>query len=101
MKTNRYVARVAAVLFAMSCSAGFAEDGAVRGEVKKIDLAAGKITLKHGPIKSLDMEEEGMTMVFRVTDPAMLKSVGVGDKVMFDAGRVNGQIAVTSIRKSK
>ncbi|MDB5500386.1 MAG: hypothetical protein JWR89_288, partial [Tardiphaga sp.] len=26
---------------------------------------------------------------------------GVGDKVMFDAGRVNGQIAVTSIRKSK
>ncbi|WP_295846688.1 copper-binding protein, partial [Tardiphaga sp.] len=41
------------------------------------------------------------TMVFRVSDPAMLKSVKVGDKVRFDAGRVNGQITVTSIQKSK
>lgn len=34
------------------------------GEVKKIDEAAGKITLKHGPIKNLDMQDESMTMVF-------------------------------------
>jgi Cu/Ag efflux protein CusF len=42
-----------------------------------------------------------MTMVFRVKDPAMLKSVKVGDKVKFDAGRIDGQIVVTSIQKSK
>lgn len=70
------------------------------GEVRKIDEAAGKITLKHGPIKSLDMDE-GMTMVFRVGDPAMLKQVKVGDKVKFDAERVNGQITVTKIQKTK
>jgi len=44
----------------------------VNGQVRKIDEGTGKITLKHGPIKKLDMNE-GMTMVFRVQDPAMLK----------------------------
>ena len=62
--------------------------------------SAGKITLKHGPIKKLDMDE-AMTMVFRVQDPAMLKQVKVGDKVKFEADRVNGQITVTKIEKSK
>ena len=70
------------------------------GQVTKIDESASKITLKHGPIKKLDMED-GMTMVFRVQDPAMLKQVKVGDKVKFEADRVNGQITVTKIQKSK
>jgi Cu/Ag efflux protein CusF len=47
------------------------------------------------------MEEDSMTMVFRVQDPAMPKSLKAGDKVKFDAGRVNGQITVTAIQKSK
>src|SRR5262245_5129151 len=70
----------------------------VDGQVTKIDEAAGKITLKHGPIKKLDMNE-GMTMVFRVQDRAMLKQVKVGDKVRFDADRINGQFTVTKIEK--
>ena len=71
----------------------------VNGQVTKIDESAGKITLKHGPIKNLDMDE--MTMVFRVQDPAtMLKQLKVGDKVKFEADRVNGQITVTKIQKA-
>jgi len=70
------------------------------GQVTKIDESAGKITLKHGPIKKLEMEDP-MTMVFRVQDPAMLKQVKVGDKVKFDADRINGQFTVTKIEKSK
>lgn len=69
----------------------------VSGEVTKIDKAQGKITLRHGPIKNLDMD--GMTMVFRVQDPKMLDNVKVGDKVKFDADRVNGQLTVTKIQK--
>jgi Cu(I)/Ag(I) efflux system periplasmic protein CusF len=72
----------------------------VSGQVTKIDESAGKITLKHGPIKKLDMNE-AMTMVFRVQDPAMLKQVKVGDKVRFDADRINGQFTVTRIEKAK
>jgi len=70
------------------------------GEVRKIDEAAGKITLKHGPIKSLDMDEP-MTMVFRVKDPAMLKQVKVGDKVQFEAERATAGITITKMQKSK
>ncbi len=65
------------------------------GEVRKIDKEAGKLTLRHGPIRSLDMP--GMTMVFRVTDPKMLDAVKEGDKVRFAADRVNGAITVTAL----
>ncbi len=70
----------------------------VKGEVIKIDKSAGKITLKHGPIKSLDMDS--MTMVFRVADPAMLDKVKAGDQIEFEADRVNGAITVTKIGKA-
>jgi Cu(I)/Ag(I) efflux system protein CusF len=72
----------------------------VNGQVTKIDESASKITIKHGPIKKLGMDE-GMTMVFRAQDPAMLKAVKVGDKVKFEADRVNGQFTVTKIEKVK
>ncbi len=72
----------------------------IDGQVTKVDESAGKITLKHGPIKKLDMED-GMTMVFRAADPAMLKAVKAGDKVKFDADKVNGQFTVTKIQKAK
>lgn len=72
----------------------------VDGEVTKIDESAGKITIKHGPMKKFDMEG-GMTMVFRAGDPAMLKQVKPGDKVKFEADKVSGQFTVTKIEKAK
>lgn len=88
------------VAAALLLGTGTVSAQSVNGEVRKIDEAAGKITLKHGPIKALEMDD-GMTMVFRVQDPAMLKQVKVGDKVKFDADRVNGQITVTKMQKAK
>jgi Cu(I)/Ag(I) efflux system periplasmic protein CusF len=70
------------------------------GQVTKIDASASKITLKHGPIKKFDMDD-GMTMVFRVQDPGLLKQVKVGDKVKFEADKVNGQFTVTKIQKAR
>jgi Cu(I)/Ag(I) efflux system periplasmic protein CusF len=100
MKLNK-LATAALALSVFASAAAFAQDEMVKGVVKKIDAGAGKITLTSGPIKSLDMDEDNMTMVFRVKDPAMLKQVKVGDKVQFEAGLVDGQIAVTSLQKSK
>jgi Cu(I)/Ag(I) efflux system protein CusF len=71
----------------------------VDGEVKKIDVDAGKITLKHGEIKNLDMP--AMQMAFRVSDPAWLKRLAVGDRVSFTADKVNGQFTVTAIDVKK
>jgi len=70
-----------------------------KGEVTRIDAKAGKITLRHEPIKNLDMDR--MTMVFRVASPDMLAALKVGDKVVFEAARVDGAITVTSIRKDE
>lgn len=86
------------VTLAVVSAATLVQAEMVKGEVKKIDETAGKITLKHGPIKSLDMDE-GMTMVFRVQDPAVLKQVKVGDKVQFEAQRTTSGIAVTKMQK--
>jgi Cu/Ag efflux protein CusF len=76
-----------------------AAEPSVSGEVTKIDESAGKITIKHGAIKNLDMEP--MTMVFRVKEPAMLKEVKPGDKIKFEADRVNGAITVIEMKLAK
>jgi len=75
-------------------------DDYVNGQVTKIDESAGKITIKHGPLKKFDMNE-GMTMVFRTGDPAMLKAVKPGDHVRFVPDRINGQFTVSKIEKAK
>jgi Cu(I)/Ag(I) efflux system periplasmic protein CusF len=75
-------------------------DDLVSGQVTKIDESAQKITIKHGPLKKFDMED-GMTMVFRASDPSMLKAVKPGDRVRFVAERINGQFTVTKIQKAK
>lgn len=84
---------------ALSLIVGAAEAQSVNATVKKIDEAQGKVTLDHGPIKNLDMDS--MSMVFRVADPTMLKGLKAGDKIKFDADRVNGQITVTKLQKAK
>jgi len=96
--------KLAATTLALSLFASLAasaQDAMVKGEVKKIDQTAGKITLNHGPIKNLDMTDENMTMVFRVQDPAMLKQVKVGDKIQFEAEHAPAGITITKIEKGK
>jgi len=79
---------------------GFAQSSLIAGQVVKVDQAAKKITIKHGPIPKLDMEQ-GMTMVFSTPDSNLLKAVKSGDKVKFDAERINGQLVVTKIEPAK
>ncbi len=62
------------------------------GEVRRIDKEQGKVTLRHGPIPSLDMG--AMSMVFRVKDPVMLDRMTVGQKIRFEAAKVDGQLTV-------
>ena len=71
----------------------------VSGTIEKVDVGAGKVTIDHGPIPNLNMD--AMTMVFRAHDPAMLKGVKAGDKIQFQADRVNGQISVIKIQKKR
>ena len=68
-------------------------------EVRKIDTAQGKLTLKHGEIKNLDMPPT--TMVFAVKDKALLGHVKPGDKIRFKATNENGKLTVVEIAPAK
>jgi Cu/Ag efflux protein CusF len=70
-----------------------------QGEVRKVDKAAGKVTLKHGEIRNLGMPP--MTMVFQVSDPAMLDRVKAGDKVKFVAEKQGAALVVVAIEPVK
>ncbi len=91
MKTTHLLAALALCF----TSAAMATAPLADGEVRKIDLGAKKITLKHGEIKSLDMPP--MTMVFQVKDPTLLAKVKVGDKVQFTVENANGAMTVLTL----
>lgn len=71
----------------------------VDAEVRRVDKENGKVTLKHGAIKNMDMPP--MTMVFTARDKAMLEGIAVGDKVQFTAVNEKGQMLVESIKPIK
>lgn len=85
----------ALALSAVLAVSAFAQAAQTEGEVRKVDKAAGKVTLKHGEIKNLDMPP--MTMVFTAKDPALLDKVKAGDKVRFHAEKEGSQFVVTAL----
>ena len=79
----------------VACTAASAQGTLSEGEVSKVDAPGGRLTLKHGEVKNLDLPP--MTMVFRVQDPAMLARLQIGDKVRFHAEKIDGRYTVTRI----
>ena len=65
------------------------------GEVRKVDKGSGKLTVQHGPLTNLGMP--GMTMAFKVQDPAMLDRVKAGDKVRLRVEYLNGTYTITRL----
>ena len=105
---KRLTAVLLAAVFALGATPVLADKGhkhgeasaeMADGEIRRVDKDAKKITIKHGPMPSLDMP--GMTMVFQVKDPAMLEQVKVGDKVKFQAEKLGGAFTVTNIEPAK
>lgn len=74
-------------------------DAMSSGEIVKVDKAAAKLTIKHGPLSNLNMP--GMTMNFKVSKAAMLDQVKAGDKVNFVVEKLNGALTVTSLEVAK
>lgn len=66
-------------------------------EVRRIDAANGRVTLRHGPIRSLDMPP--MTMVFQARDAAQLAGLKNGDRIRFQAVSEGGKYMLTQIEK--
>ncbi|MEY4978166.1 MAG: hypothetical protein RLZZ352_436 [Pseudomonadota bacterium] len=67
----------------------------VGAELRRIDAVAGKVTLKHGEIRNLDMPP--MTMVFTLREKALLGTLKAGDRVRFQADQINGVYTVLAL----
>ncbi|WP_332745996.1 copper-binding protein [Hydrogenophaga sp.] len=76
-----------------------AAPGMTDGEIRKIDKENGKVTIKHGEIKHMDMPP--MSMVFNVKDKAMLDKVQVGEKIQFIVVQDAGKMVITDIKAMK
>lgn len=70
-----------------------------QGEVRRVDKAAGTVTIQHGAMPKLDMPP--MTMPYRVKDKAVLEQLKPGDKIAFDADAVGGVFTVIRLEKVK
>jgi Cu(I)/Ag(I) efflux system protein CusF len=82
---------------ALAGAAASALAQATAGEVVAVDPGQQRVTVKHGGIRSLDMPP--MTLVFRVRDAHLLDGLAPGDRVRFDAAKVDGQYTITTLRK--
>jgi Cu(I)/Ag(I) efflux system protein CusF len=60
----------------------------VEGEVRRVDAANAKVTVKHGAIKDLKMPP--MTMVFSLKDPEWVKLLKPGQAIRFQAKDLGG-----------
>ncbi|EGL63873.1 hypothetical protein AGRO_3272 [Agrobacterium sp. ATCC 31749] len=94
MKTIVNITLAAALLLAAPFSA-FAQEF-TKGTVKKVDVAAKKVTITHEDLKNLDMP--GMTMVFRVKDDAILAKLKEGANIEFIAERADGKLVVAQVK---
>lgn len=81
----------------MNSSAGAAATFST-GTVRKVDAAANKLTIAHGPLENLGMPS--MTMVFTLADTASLDGVAAGDKIRFVADKVDDSFTVITLERA-
>ena len=94
-RTKSLLVGLAAALLSVGA---LAQAATAAGEVTKLDKAGGRVTLKHGELKGLDMPP--MTMSFRVREAKLLDGVSIGDRVSFTAEKLDGQYTVTALAKA-
>jgi Cu(I)/Ag(I) efflux system periplasmic protein CusF len=88
---------LAATALTLLATAAGAQTPQASGEVTKVDKNNGRITLRHGEIKNLDMPP--MTMTFRVREAKLLDGVVVGERVRFTAEKIDGNYVLTALAK--
>jgi Cu(I)/Ag(I) efflux system periplasmic protein CusF len=81
---------------AQATAAEAVESDFVDAEVRRVDTARQRVTLRHGAMPALDMGP--MTMVFAVADPAWLETLKAGDKVQVRVALRGNTYTVTAVR---
>lgn len=100
-RANRFAGAFTLAILSAALSAfdAKADEGFSSGEIRKIDLDARKVIIRHGPLASLDMP--AMTMAYRLRDPALVEGLRAGDAVRFQAERLGAVFIVTRIELAR
>ena len=69
------------------------------GTVSQVRMDQAKVKIKHGPIERLGMP--AMTMVFKVSDPAMLEGLSKDLAVEFSVDNSSGGFVITEIKPAQ
>jgi len=80
-------------------SAASQQAAMTNGVVKRVDKAAGSVTIAHEPLTNLGMP--AMTMSFLVKDRAWLDAMKVGTPIRFRAETIKGELTVVALEQSK
>jgi len=96
LRSRRTFLAVLCLLGGLTAVSVHAQDARASGEVRRVDVAGGKITLIHGAIP--DLQLPAMTLVYQAPS-ALLQGLRPGDKVMFSARRQNNNYVITAISK--
>lgn len=99
MNTIKKTLAISMIAFGMTLPISGLAQSLTDGEVKKVDLETGKVTIKHGEIKHLDMP--GMTMVFTAKNKNLLTDIKVGEKIKFMVVNEGGKMIVTDIQPTQ
>ncbi|MCX7272923.1 MAG: copper-binding protein [Burkholderiales bacterium] len=67
----------------------------IGGEIRRIDRAGGRVTIRHDEIAHLDMPP--MTMVFQASPASLLEGLATGNRIRFRVERSSGALVVTAI----
>lgn len=65
------------------------------GEIRRIDRAAGRVTIRHDEIAHLDMPP--MTMAFQASPASLLEGLAAGNRIRFRVERSSGALVITAI----
>ena len=95
--TRRRLLGVLPAITLVAAFNSFAQSEMAEGEIRRLDMETGKVTIRHGEIKSLDMPP--MTMVFVARPKTILDGLKVGDRIQFVAIEENKQYITTKVIK--
>ncbi len=71
------------------------DDVVISGDVTKVDLTSGMITVRHEANQRLKLGQA--TDTFRVSEPIMLNAIRSGAHIRFAVDRINGELAIIKI----
>ena len=96
MSLNKQFASLVLASSVLAAGQAVADESMIDGVIKEL-RPGGELTIKHGPMPKLDMAP--MTMVFKTSDPSMVKGLKVGDKIKMHVEVKGGKLTIMKLKK--